>query len=152
VKVRSRLVPWAALAVVLVAFLAIGARGSGRPPTDAERAHHLATLLRCPTCHSQSMANSDAPAAQAGRDEILRRVQAGQSDAEIKAFFVGRYGDAILLDPPRRGVSTLVWVLPVLAVVAALAGLAVAFSRWRPRRRHASADDEALVHEAMTDP
>jgi cytochrome c-type biogenesis protein CcmH len=98
------------------------------------------------------MANSDAPAAQAGRDEILRRVQAGQSDAEIKAFFVGRYGDAILLDPPRRGVSTLVWVLPVLAVVAALAGLAVAFSRWRPRRRHASADDEALVHEAMTDP
>jgi cytochrome c-type biogenesis protein CcmH len=151
VKARSRLVPWAALAVVLVALLAVGARGNGRPATDAERAHHLATLLRCPTCHSQSMANSDAPAAQAGRDEILRRVKAGQSDAEIRAFFVSRYGDAILLDPPRSGFSTVVWVLPVLAVVAAVAGLAIAFRRWRPRRRHASADDEALVHDAMSE-
>jgi cytochrome c-type biogenesis protein CcmH len=97
------------------------------------------------------MANSDAPAAQAGRDEILRRVKAGQSDAEIRAFFVSRYGDAILLDPPRSGFSTVVWVLPVLAVVAAVAGLAIAFRRWRPRRRHASADDEALVHDAMSE-
>lgn len=151
-KTRSRLGMWAALAVVLIGALAVGARGDGRPPTDAERAHHLAITLRCPTCHSQSMANSDAPAAQAGRDEILRRVKAGQSDAEIKAFFVSRYGDAILLDPPNRGVSALVWVLPVLAVVAAVAGLAFAFGRWRPRRRHASADDAALVHEALVEP
>jgi cytochrome c-type biogenesis protein CcmH len=96
------------------------------------------------------MADSDAPAAEAGREEILRRVKEGQSDAEIRAYFVDRYTEAILLAPPRRGVSALVWVLPVLAVAAAGAGLTVAFRRWQPGHRRASDEDRALVDEALS--
>ncbi len=95
------------------------------------------------------MADSDAPAAKAGRDEIVRRVKEGQSDAQIRAYFVGRYGEAILLAPPREGVSGLVWVLPVLAVAAAAAGLALAFRRWQPKHRRASDEDRALVDQAL---
>jgi len=146
---RARLAPWVALAVVVAVALAVGGRGDGSPPTDAERAHHIATGIRCPTCRSQSMADSDAPAAKAGRDEILRRVKDGQSDAEIRAYFVGRYTEAILLSPPDRGVSVLVWVLPVIAVAAAAFALALAFRRWRPTRRRASDLDRALVEEEL---
>lgn len=148
---RTRTLSWLALAVVVAAVLFVGAQGSGSPPTDAQRAHRIATGIRCPTCRSQSMADSDAPAAKAGRDEILRRVQSGQSDAEIRAYFVGRYGEAILLAPPRSGFSALVWVLPLLAVAAAVAGLALAFWRWRPAHRSASDVDRALVEEALSE-
>jgi cytochrome c-type biogenesis protein CcmH len=137
------------LVVVLATALLVGARGDGSPPTDAERAHRIASAIRCPTCRSQSMADSDAPAARAGRGEILRQVGQGRSDTQIRAYFVTRYGAAILLDPPRRGVSALVWLLPVLAVVAAMAALAVAFRRWRPGGRTVSAGDRALVEEAL---
>jgi cytochrome c-type biogenesis protein CcmH/NrfF len=91
------------------------------------------------------MADSDAPAARSGRDEILRRVR----DAQIKGFFVGRYGADILLDPSKHGIGALVWLLPVVGVIAGAAALAVAFRRWRPRRRHASDTDRALVEEAL---
>ena len=144
-----RALSWLGLAVVLAAVLFVGSRGSGKPPTDAERAHRIAITIRCPTCRSQSAANSDAPAAEAIRDEILRRVQAGQSDREIKAYLVSRYSNDILLDPPRRGVSAVVWVLPVVALAATIAGLAVAFRRWRPKRRQASADDRSIVEQAL---
>ena len=147
---RARTVSWLALAVVAAAALAIGARGGGAP-TDAERAHAIATSIRCPTCRSQSMADSDAPAAKAGREEILRRVKAGQSDAEIRAYFVGRYGESILLAPPRNGLSGLVWVLPVLAIAAAAVGLALAFRRWRPAHLRVSEDDRALVEQALNE-
>jgi cytochrome c-type biogenesis protein CcmH len=146
---RARVASWGLLAVVLVGALAVGVQGDGSPPTDAERAHRIATGIRCPTCRSQSMADSDAPAAKAGREEILRRVKEGQSDAEIRAYFVDRYSEVILLAPPRRGVSALVWVLPVAAVAAAVAGLTLAFRRWQPGRRRASEADRALVEEAL---
>ena len=146
---RSRTLSWAALALVVVAALFVGSRGDGSPPTDAERAQRIAETIRCPACRSQSMADSDAPAARQGREEILRRVSEGQTDAQIRTYFVDRFGPTIVLDPPKEGVSGLVWALPVLGVAAAAVGLAVAFRRWRPRRRHASDTDRALVEEAL---
>ncbi|MGH9222972.1 MAG: cytochrome c-type biogenesis protein [Acidimicrobiales bacterium] len=140
---------WAALALVVGTALFVGSRGDGSPPTDAERAQRIAETIRCPTCRSQSMADSDAPAARQGRDEILRRVAAGQTDGQVRDYFVGRFNTDILLDPPKEGVSALVWALPVMAVTAAAAALAVAFRRWRPRRRQATDTDRALVEEAL---
>lgn len=137
------------LAVVVAGALFVGSRGDGSPPSDAERAQRIAATIRCPTCRSQSMADSDSPAARLGREEILRRVREGQSDAEIKAYFVDRYGEQIRLDPSRRGVSALVWALPVVAAAAAVVALALAFRRWRPRRRQATPGDRALVEEAL---
>jgi cytochrome c-type biogenesis protein CcmH len=145
---RSRAASWALLAVVLVIALVAGA-GDGSPPSDAERATRIAEGLRCPTCRSQSVADSDAPAARAIRDDIVRRVREGQSESQIRAYLVSRYGDQVRLAPPARGVSALVWVLPPAAVAITVAGLAVAFRRRRPGRRQPSPEDEALVAEAL---
>lgn len=143
-----RLASWAALALVVVVALAVGA-GDGSPPTDAERVQRISADFRCPTCRSQSVADSDAPAARFIKEDIKRRVEAGETDQQIRDYLLTRYQDDILLDPPKRGVSALVWLLPPLAVAAAVGGLAVAFRRWRPRGRRVSAEDRALVEQAL---
>ena len=141
---------WLALGVVLVVALAIGAQGRSGPMTQSQRVRHIASEIRCPTCRNQSAAESDAAAAKAVRDEIDRRVKAGQSDGEIVAFMVSRYGSDILLKPEGSGVASLVWVLPVVAVVVALGALAFAFVRWRTRPGVAVSDeDRALVEREL---
>ncbi len=146
---RRSWLPYLVLAPVLVVALVVGAgRGDG-PVSAQERVDRIAEEVRCPTCESQSVADSRAPASEAIRQEIRRRVDAGESDGAIRLFLVGRYGKDILLEPESTGVAALVWALPVVAVVCALAGLAYAFWR-RGRRRGArvSAEDRALVDEA----
>jgi len=147
--VKGRL-PWLLMAVVLAVALAIGAQGRSGPMTQSERVKHIASEIRCPTCRNQSAAESDAAAAKAVRDEIDRRVKAGQSDGEIVAFMVSRYGSDILLKPEGSGVASLVWILPVVAVVAALFGLGIAFRRWRARPGlEVSPEDRALVEREL---
>lgn len=119
------------MAVVLAVALAVGAGGRGGPPSEAQRVRSVASRLRCPTCRNLSAADSDAAAARAVREEIRRRLRGGESDDEIRRFLVSRYGDDILLDPPATGIGGLVWSVPVAAGVVAVAGLAVAFRRWR---------------------
>ncbi|MBV8986283.1 MAG: cytochrome c-type biogenesis protein CcmH [Acidimicrobiia bacterium] len=141
---------WFGLGLVLVVALAIGAQGRSRPMTQAQRVHHIASEIRCPTCRNQSAAESDAAAAKAGRDEIDRRVKAGQSDGEIVGFMVSRYGSDILLKPEGSGVASLVWILPVVAVVVAVGALAFAFARWRARPGvSVSEEDRALVEREL---
>jgi cytochrome c-type biogenesis protein CcmH len=141
---------WLALGVVLIVALAIGAQGRSGPMTESQRVKHIASEIRCPTCRNQSAAESDAAAAKAVRDEIDRRVKAGQSDGEIVAFMVSRYGSDILLKPEGSGVASLVWVLPIVAIVVALAALAFAFVRWRARPGVAvSEEDRALVEREL---
>jgi len=77
-------------------------------------------------------------------------VAAGRSDAQIKAELRSRFGSGILLRPSSRGVSGLVWAIPVVVGVLALAVLAVAVQRWRSRTlHHASAADAVLVASAQ---
>lgn len=145
-----RVLPWLALVVVVVGALTIGAgRGSGHRDLESH-VRHVAAQVKCPTCQGLSAAESDAAASQAIRDEIRKRIQDGQSDGQIKAFLVSRFGQDILLKPEATGVSGLVWALPVVAVVCGAAGLGFAFVRWRSRARAvATPADRALVEEAL---
>ncbi len=138
------------LAVVLGLALFVGARGDAGPPTPAQRVERIGSEVRCPTCEGLAVSDSDAPASVAIREEIRRRVEAGESDDEVRAYLVSRYGRDILLVPEGTGVAALVWALPVAALVCAGAGLAVAFRRWGSRRRGPpSAEDRLLVERAL---
>jgi cytochrome c-type biogenesis protein CcmH len=126
----KRWAPWVVLAIVLVGALAIGSQHKGKETLDAH-VRRIAAQIKCPTCQGESAADSNAASSQAIRDEIRTRLQQGQSDSEIRGFLVSRFGRDILLKPPASGVSGLVWALPVVAFVAAVAGLVVCFRRWR---------------------
>ena len=143
-----RWLPWALLAVVLAVALVLGTRSSGGTPSQAERVDRITRTLRCPTCRGQSVHDSDAPAAENIRKDVTRQVAEGRTDDDIKASLVDRFGEDILLTPPRSGIAGLVWVLPVAALIAAIAGLAVAFRRWRAVDVAVSDDDRVLVERA----
>ncbi|MGI8983726.1 MAG: cytochrome c-type biogenesis protein [Acidimicrobiales bacterium] len=142
----SRRLSWGLLALVLIGALAIGAQGDPGPPTEDQRVQRISSVVRCPTCRGLSAAQSDAPSAEAIRDEVRRRVTEGETDGQIKDYLISRYGEDILLQPRSR----LVWALPVVAVVVAVGGLVLLLRRRRVRPgRTASAADEALVARAM---
>ena len=146
-----RIVPVAALVAVVAVALVIGGAGrsSGHRSAGA-RTEAIAADLRCPVCQGLSVADSHSPTAESIKEDIRRRVDAGESDAAIKAVYVGSYGEWILLKPETSGVGVLVWVLPVLALLLAVGGLALAFRRWRREpSRVATDEDRALVEAAL---
>src|SRR5690349_11814961 len=109
-----RLLPVLALAAVVVAALVIGgARPSTGPKSAAGRAEAIASDLRCPVCQGLSIADSHSETADAIKEDIRRRVDAGESDAAIKQHYIDSYGEWILLKPKASGVGALVWILPV---------------------------------------
>jgi cytochrome c-type biogenesis protein CcmH len=136
---RRRSRPWlglGALLVVLVVALAIGSGlGSEGHQTDAQRAAALETQIRCPSCEDVSAADSSASAAVAVRQEIAHMVAEGRTDQQIENALVGRYGPTILLRPPTRGLTSLVWIVPAVAGAGAIVVLGVLF--WRRSREMA---------------
>lgn len=141
----ARLLRLVAPLVVVAVALALGASRAEGPRSDAERAQVIAGTVRCPTCAGQSVASSDAPAAEAIRADIDRRVAAGETDEQIRAAFVASYGDGVLLNPPAGGLAGLVWVLPVAATVVALAALALTLRRWHVAAQQGDGDDPVRV-------
>ncbi len=137
---------WAALGLVLVVALAIGARGPSGPPTEDQRVRRITSVIRCPTCRGLSAEQSDAPSAESIRDEVRRRVEAGETDTAIKDYLVSRYGEDILLQPRSR----LVWALPIVGVAGVVGGLVVVVRRRRvPAAARISAADQELVERAL---
>jgi cytochrome c-type biogenesis protein CcmH len=146
-----RLLPVVALlAVVVVALVIGGARPGKGPKSPAARSEAIAGDLRCPVCQGLSIADSHSPTADAIKEDIRRRVDAGESDAAIRAHYVDSYGEWILLRPKASGVGALVWILPVGALLLAGGGLTLAFRRWRRQPAMAATDeDRALVEAAL---
>jgi cytochrome c-type biogenesis protein CcmH len=146
-----RLLPVVALgAVVAVALVIGGADRDQAPRTPAGRVQSIAEDLRCPVCQGLSVADSHSPTAEAMREDIRRRVEAGESAEAIRAYYVSRYGEWVLLRPEASGVGGVVWILPVAALLLAAGGLGLAFRRWRRQPAMAATDeDRALVEAAL---
>jgi len=118
----------------------------------SQQAYAIASELRCPVCTAESVADSSAQISVEMRSLIQRQLDAGRSKAQIIAYFRQRYGDWILLDPPKQGVHLLVWLLPALALLAGLAALGLLFRRWRAAAEatpQADAAALARVREAL---
>lgn len=93
------------------------------------RARALDSELRCMTCQGETIAESQADLAADMRAEVRRRIAAGESDAQIKAYFVSRYGDYILMRPPVQGNTLLLWLAPGLILLIAAGGAFFWFRR-----------------------
>lgn len=139
--------PVALLTVLAVALVVGSGVLSSRPASAAERAHALETTIRCPSCLDVSVADSSAATAASLRHQILLWERQGVSDQQIDDRLVARYGPSILLSPPARGLTVLVWVLPAVAGAVALAAIGVLF--WRRSRAFAAlAADRAPPRDA----
>ncbi len=141
-----------ALVVVVGVALGVGSSHGGPPATPAQRATSIDALVRCPSCDGISVEDSSASTAVAIRQAVAARIRAGQTDAQIDAFLVSRYGPDILLRPPVQGWTAWLWLLPPAVLVAAAVGVVTVL--WRRRGRApapVSADDRALVQRALAE-
>ena len=116
------------LLLLLVASPIFAQDGSAPPlanvqlenPAQEARALKLMQNLRCIQCQSQSIHDSDAPIAEAMRDQVRSQVVAGKSDAEIEGWLIERYGDWVSFAPPASGAGLMLWLAPLLLLGAAL--------------------------------
>jgi len=117
-------------AIVTLCLLAAAAAAQ----TLDDRVYAVARQLLCPVCQGQTVAESDATVAQEMRGIIRQKLQAGETPDQILQYFVGQFGDSILAEPPRRGVSWLLYLGPLAALLVGLGIAAVVIRRWAGRR------------------
>src|SRR5690606_12035197 len=103
-------------------------------PRLEARARTLSLELRCLVCQNQSIDDSDAPLARDLRVLVRERLQAGDSDQEVLDVIVARYGEFVLLRPPFKPYTLLLWLAPVLAL---LTGLWLAYRAFQSGRGRA---------------
>jgi cytochrome c-type biogenesis protein CcmH len=118
-------------------------------PALEARARAISRELRCVVCQNQTIDESDATLAHDLRMIVRERLVAGDSDEEVKAWIVARYGDYVLMRPPFRAETWLLWLGPALVVL--LGGIGVAFylrSR-RPADAVLSAEEQAQLDSLL---
>ncbi len=88
-------------------------------PVLEKRARKLSAQLRCLVCQNQSIDDSDAPLAKDLRILVRERLKAGDSDQQVIDFIVKRYGEFVLLKPVFAPHTLLLWLSPLLILIAA---------------------------------
>ncbi len=111
-----------------------------KDPALEARARTLSSELRCMVCQNQSIDDSDAPLARDIRLLIRQRIAGGESNAAVRSYLVSRYGDFILLKPPFKLDTALLWLAAPLTLVAGAAAIFLS-------RRRAPAATDALTDE-----
>ena len=138
-----------AVAILVLLAVTVAVLATSAPP-QPDRAQQLAESLRCPVCQSVSVADSPSETAVAMRQTVADQIAAGRTDAEVLDYFRARYGDWVVLDPPLRGVTIALWVVPG---AAALLGGGVVLAMARRREHHPdgelSEQDRARVGAAV---
>jgi len=120
-------------------------------PALESRARTLSQGLRCLVCRNENIDDSDADLAHDLRVLLRDRLTAGDSDDQVLAYIVARYGEFVLLNPTTQGANLILWGAGPAAL---LAGAALAFSVTRRRARAPEAaalspDDQAKVKALM---
>ncbi len=131
---------WMILSLLLLLVLTIVPAGAqGREPT-IEEINAVARELWCPLCNGVRLDTCELRACEQMRDTIREKLAAGESKEAIKAYFIEKYGEIVLGEPPRRGVNWLPWVLPFAALVLG-AGYLIHIGRaWTARARPTAAE------------
>lgn len=97
-----------------------------------ERVMKLSTELRCLVCQGQSLADSHSDFAIDMRNKIMTLMNEGMSDREVKEYLVDRYGEFILYKPPFSGITTMVWLGPLVLFAI---GAGILFFNLKRRRK-----------------
>ncbi|MBA0216165.1 heme lyase NrfEFG subunit NrfF [Pectobacterium brasiliense] len=94
-----------------------------------QEAMAIAGELRCPQCQNQSLLESNSPVAVSMRHEVFSMVEQGKNKSDIMAFMNQRYGDFVQYNPPMKMQTGILWLTPLLLL------LAIAVIAWRVMRR-----------------
>jgi cytochrome c-type biogenesis protein CcmH len=139
---------------------------SALSPEQEREARQIEALVIAPCCWSQQVSVHNSPAATQMREDIRQRLASGQTRAQILEAYTAEYGDRILAEPPARGFTRLLYVLPPVLGLAGIGLLVVVVRRFTsrsqvaaqtpspaqdagPRGTSSKADDEERLDEEL---
>ncbi len=121
-------------------------------PVLEKRARTLSSELRCLVCQNQSIDDSDAPLAADLRRVVRERLVAHDTDAEVINYIVARYGEFVLLKPRFELSTVLLWLTPILVLLAGLTLASRAAARSKSNQSEAlSEQEEAKLAKILAD-
>jgi cytochrome c-type biogenesis protein CcmH len=148
-------------AILLCFIIAVSAPAFAVQPDEVlsdaameARARALSQELRCLVCQNQSIDDSDALLARDLRILLRERLKNGDSDQQVLDFLVARYGEFVLLRPPLRWHTALLWLTPALLLVGTVIGLVVIVRRRQGRslaEAGLTAEETARLTRALHD-
>lgn len=104
------------------------------------RTREVASVLRCPVCQGLSIQDSPSELSLQMKDVVRQQLKAGKSPDEVKAYFVSKYGEWILLQPKASGANLLVYILPIVLVLGGAFFIWMMVRKWS---RAATPDPES---------
>lgn len=107
-----------ALGLSLLAALALATSASAQegPTVTDDEVNEVASHLYCPICENVPLDVCPTQACSDWRAEIRSLLERGATEEEVREYFVDRYGVRVLGEPPRKGFTSLVWILPLVGV------------------------------------
>jgi cytochrome c-type biogenesis protein CcmH len=108
------------------------------------RVRDIASQLRCPICQGLSVADSPSELANEMRTLVREQLQQGKTSAEVLDYFTQRYGEWILLAPPKHGFNLVIWVLPFVLLPIGVFAVYVGARRWVRRSAAAESSPQRL--------
>ena len=122
-KAAARRLPIALLLALTAPAAAVLPSEQLADPALEARARDISKELRCVVCQNQSIDDSDAPLAHDLRVVVREQLRLGRTDAQAKDYLVSRYGTYVLLRPPLRRDTWLLWLGPFAVLGAGAAGV-----------------------------
>lgn len=131
---------------------AVVAQGTAADSILEARTSALSSHLRCVVCQGLSIEDSPSELARQMRDIVKEQLRSGKSEEEVRAYFISKYGEWILLEPKARGFNLLVYALPALALLAGVALIVRSVRRWTsPAAAQVPTASPASTHLADTE-
>jgi cytochrome c-type biogenesis protein CcmH len=149
---------WVVAILLLIALTSIALAQDGTSPTPtpvakqpvtADEVNRIAKQMYCPVCENEPLDACRTAACQQWRAQIGQMLSEGQSEQQIKDYFVARYGVRVLAQPPAQGTSLWLYVLPIAGLIVGV--VIVVWLLRRLRARGAQAPGEAAAPQSAGD-
>lgn len=116
--------------LLLLAAIFVQNASAQEPVTDDE-VNAIAKNIYCPVCENVPLDVCPTKACADWREEIRNMLAEGKTEAEIRQYFVDRFGDRVLGAPPARGLNWLAYIIPPIAILGGIILLYSAFRMWK---------------------
>jgi cytochrome c-type biogenesis protein CcmH len=142
-------------ALLMIAMSAISAGPSRaqqtitNDPVLEAKVAEVSAVLRCPVCQGLSLNDSPSELSQQMRQLVREKLAAGESPEEIKAYFVSKYGEWVLLEPKPKGMNLVVYLAPFILLLGGGGLIVVMVRKWSSASRAPARTEEDIEQEIL---
>jgi cytochrome c-type biogenesis protein CcmH len=135
----KKLIPLLLAALISVYSATVVSAQGGGPgnPTDDD-VNRIAKNLYCPVCPNTPLDVCETKACEDWRAQIRDQLADGWTEQQIMDYFVAQYGERVLAEPQRKGFTSLVWFLPLIAVLIGTGIVYEVLKNWRKQKTAAA--------------